>query len=435
MIAEIYILIIGFFLCLSYFMLVGYNKSYKEIFSFSILMISLNIIYCIVTYAVFNSLGHGPTLFYLGGLLGVSLTLNYLYLIEAFFKRKLKFMGLLKCLIFLFVFFLGLDLTQSFFTNQYLYLKASELVYSNLIVINTIAGLEITSTGKMIGTISGVSAIIALVYTLIGYRAELRDEKFLRYGLYLSFVAMFNDLMVGGADIAGVIPLFFIAYIFESLRFSRFFYDKYKLERDQVINHLQENVSLDLSSDYTKAFAHDLRGIIRKNSPDLSAPLKKSFTNLIDLYSPINDKNVSITNAIKTALLIFQSEIENKDVEFKHDLSGLKNITNQYPVNSNILCSILYGLFQNALEAVEQEAKKVVGFEVTADEYFMTCIIRNTTTNLHLDPETNLPIREFKSSERGNGLALIQNLAKTQHIDLEAKYEDGNLEMIVNIPI
>lgn len=435
MIFEIYILISGFFLCLVYFMLIGINKTNKEIFSFSIIMVVLNVIFCGVTYAASHSSGNWPILFYFGGILGASLSLNYIYLIEAFFNKKLPYMGVLKFFTLIFVLFLIADLTLSSLTKDYFYLVEADKTYANQFLRNMLQSLDLSPIAKILGAMAAISSLSSIIYIIVGYKTQLASEKYLRWGIYLSFIVLFNDLLMGGGDVKGLVPLFFLGYIFESLRFSRYLYDQYKLERDQVLSLVQENTSIGLTSDYTRAFAHDLRGVIRKNSKILPSEFKDVIQKLTQLYSPTNDQKITLDNAIQTALLLFQTEIEDKNIKFKKDLSGLEKISNELAVNSNIICSIIYGLLKNAVEAVENEKNKTIRFEIIKSKYFITCAVSNSASALTLDKVTGLPIRTMEEEGRGVGLSLMQSLAKSQFIEFEAKYDSELLRMELAIPI
>lgn len=435
MISEIYILIIGFFLCLSYFILVGIKKTNKEIFMFLTPIVTSNILYCFITYFLLNTSGTRPVFFHLGGLLGSSLSLAYICLMESFAKHKLKYMWLYKLFISLFLVFLAVDIFQSFITNNYFYLKPANIVYKNLILKNTLGSMAITQLGMLIGFIATISTLLSLIYILVGYKTLLNREKYLRFGIYLSFIVMFNDIMLGAFDIKFLIPLLSLGYIFESLRFSRYLYDKYKVERDHVINHIQENAKVELANDYTRAFAHDLKGIMRKNSAQISPEIKSRLDKLINLYCPIKNQTISLERAVLTALILFETEIENKKVNFNKNLSGLESIPKEFSINSNIVCSIIYGLLQNALESVENGEDKSILFEVSYNNYFITCSVVNPASNLEFDAKTGLPKRAITEPDRGNGLLLMQKLAKSQFIEIGAKYENKLLKMELAIPI
>jgi hypothetical protein len=435
MISEIYILVIGFFIAISYFMLVGVNKSNKEVFLYSFTMVALNISYCIVTYMIYHTPPPSPILFQLGCLIGVTLSLNYIFLIEAFFQKKLRYMAVPKLIIFSFAAFLCFDIVQNFMTHSFINLIDGYANYSNLITKNSLGTMDISNIGKAFGFITALTTIFSLIYILRGYRNLLKDEKYLRYGIYVSFVIMINDLMIGGFDVKYAVPLFFVGYVFESLRFARYLYDQYKLERDKVISHAQENASMGLASDYTRAFAHDLRAIVRKNSDQFSNEMKTVFSKLINLYCPATNQSVSLKSSVQTALILFQTDIENKEIELNKDLSGLDSISNHLLVNSSIICSIIYGLLKNAVEALEDEDSNTIHFEISHDKYFITCAITNQASNVIFDSKSGLPKSSNKRDGRGAGLKLMQSLARSQFIDLDAKYESERLRMELTIPI
>ena len=436
MITEIYILAIGFFLCAIYFMIVGFDKASKDIFIIAISIAILNILYCISSYLGYNISNPTPTTFYAAGICGSALSLLYIFMIETLSKKKLPLMKIIKSLIFVFTFFLIVDLIQSYFTDNFYYLTEGDQVYSNQLVANTLGSLTMSTTGMAIGGISIISSAISLVYILFGYRHFLQEEKYLKIGIYLSLVVLVNDGLVGVGDVSWAIPLLFIGYTFETLRLSQYLYDFYKNQRSLIISHIKKTSHLELTSDYTRIFIHDLKGLIRKRKDELSGEFKESIDNLVKMYSPTVSSTTSLHEVVETVLILFESQIEDKEIKLKKDLAELKSIDRDLKINSNIICSILYGLLNNALESIENKNRKEeITLKVLKKKDYIKFQVINNAPNLVQDESTNFPKIINKKNERGNGLVLMSNLARSQFLELTPVYNEDTLTMELLVPI
>ena len=417
-------------------MIVGFDKANKDIFIIASSIALLNILYCIFVFIAITNTHPPITLTHLTGIAGSALSVLYMFLVERFLNRRLPLMTLLKFAAGVLGVFLIIDLTQGIFTEDYWYLTEGQRYVNNDVVRKTLGNFHMSKLGEILASISMFSTLVSLIYIRFGYSKQLKTERLLEFGIYLSFIAILNDILVAIFDFKHAIPLLFIGYLFECIRLSMYFYDYYKTERELILSHMKSTTDINFASDYTRILIHDLRGLIRRNKESLDEEFLQSLDTLLKMYSHEKSQKTSLKSTIQTVIILFEANNIDKKVNLKKSLHELEHINKDLNINSSIVCSIIYGLLVNALEETEKsnESYEIELIAKRKPETIKFQVI-NHAPNITFDEDSNFPTKDKFEKDRGNGLELMRNLARSQFLELTPRYEDGKLTMELLVPL
>ncbi|MGI4993460.1 ATP-binding protein [Halobacteriovorax sp. GFR7] len=317
--------------------------------------------------------------------------------------------------------------------------------------------LNLTIYPSNLVVVVGLFGIITILYTTVVIWRELNkreDKEYLfKAGILLTLFVSCWDTMIGTETVGYLVPIYYLGYVFESMRFNMYYQDlaftkMYNLEKDMV--KLSKVAQFGFAS---ASIAHDIRNHLfvlnttndrldKMIDTELSPYTQKlrrhigKILEVTDLYMNIFKKNyssskqkISISQITQEALELVSDKIERHSVKVDIEIDDFAIEGNETELS---LC--LVNLIKNSLDEVKSTDSPWIKVVTSSSERFIKIV--DSGTGIPMKAQQGIfelgDSRKKSGDGHGVGLAITKQIIERSGYKLFIDNESENTTFVIN---
>ncbi|WP_412473588.1 sensor histidine kinase [Halobacteriovorax sp. YZS-1-1] len=377
----------------------------------------------------------------------------YLKAIEGFFGYDLKKLWFSKFFCVAHSVYVVIGGFLYLFTSVDLIFKPREIPPSTLFT----KALNLQIYPSLLVVLTGVMGLVVILYSTIVVWKELnrrnKNEYLFKMGLIVTLFASIWDTSIGTETIGYLVPIYYLGYVFESMRFNIYYQDlaftkMYNLEKDMV--KLSKVAQFGFAS---ASIAHDIRNHLfvlntannrlekelLEDQRRYTEKLRKHIAKILevtDLYMNIFKKNydshkerIKISDVTMEAIDLVQEKIDKDKVKVELEIDDFDIDGNETELS---LC--LVNLIKNSLEEIKTTDTPWIKVITSSSQRFIKIV--DSGNGIPRDQLKNIfemgKTTKKDGSGFGVGLAITKQIIENSGYQLLVEEDSENTTFVIN---
>ncbi|EPZ52273.1 GHKL domain protein [Bacteriovorax sp. BAL6_X] len=317
--------------------------------------------------------------------------------------------------------------------------------------------LNLTIYPSNLVVVVGFFGIITILYTTVVIWRELNKKEGKEYlfkaGILLTLFVSCWDTIIGTEVIGYLVPIYYLGYVFESMRFNMYYQDlaftkMYNLEKDMV--KLSKVAQFGFAS---ASIAHDIRNhlfVLSTTNDRLDKLIDKEFSpytqklrrhigkilEVTELYMNIFKKNYSSSKQIISVSHITQEALELVSDKITRHCVRVEVEMDDFSIEGNEteLSLCLVNLIKNSLDEIKSTDSPWIKVVASSTERFIKII--DSGTGIPLKAQERIfelgDSRKKCGNGHGVGLAITKQIIERSGYNLFIDNESENTTFVIN---
>ena len=318
---------------------------------------------------------------------------------------------------------------------------------------------------KLLSVLTLFTTLVSSVYFLIFIFKSKQSHKALTVGIVLDFIIIFNDLLPTISDATYVVPLMFLANLFEILRITH----ANQLAASNRINMMRKELihtsKLSEAGNYYASLAHEIlnplfaaKGYLKLMTDKLGPYLATSDSDIqkySDLILKQHDRIESLALNVRSYTKTGSSledvtdihSLINDSIETISLKASRQDVVLHYnPINQDIkikcyrdeIVQIITNLLNNSIDAISNQSEKWISIEISLGaNQDVRIFIKDSGPGILPELREKIWEHRFTTKDHGAGLGLsiCSEIIKKHGGELSLNNQSSNTEFVIILPI